>query len=164
MNRPMRRKDRAIGPEECVQILQACQYGVMSSVDPEGQPYGVPLSFTFKDKTVYFHCARDGHKIDNIRANDRVCFTCVGMTRPVYEKNNFSTFFESVVVFGQVREVVDEAEKRQALHDLCLKYLPDYMSEFDAAMHRSGGRTAVYAIDAVQITGKGKSPQGAKIV
>lgn len=164
MHRAMRRKDRAISLEECQKILQACQYGVLATAGPDGQPYGVPLSFTFKDKALYFHCARDGHKLDNIRDNNRVTFTCVGMTRPVYEKNNFTTYFESVIVFGTVREVTDAAERRQALYDLCLKYLPAYMPEFEAAMERSEARTAVYAIEAAAITGKAKSPQGAKIV
>ena len=42
------------------------------------------------------------------------------------------------------------------MHALCLKYLPEAMDNFDAAMTRSDSRTAVYAVHADRITGKAK--------
>ena len=155
-DRPMRRKDRLLCDDECRQLLDVAQYGVMASVSPDGQPYGVPLSFVYKDDKIYFHCAKDGCKIDNIRANDRVSFTCVGQPKPAYEHNNFTTFFESVIAFGRVNLVTDQAERYAAMRELCLKYLPDYMERFEAAMQHSDSRTAVYAIIPERITGKAK--------
>ena len=154
--RPMRRKDRLLCDDDCRQLLDVAQYGVMASVSPDGQPYGVPLSFVYKDDKIYFHCAKDGCKIDNIRANDRVSFTCVGQPKPAYEHNNFTTFFESVIAFGRVNLVTDQAERYAAMRELCLKYLPDYMERFEAAMQHSDSRTAVYAIIPERITGKAK--------
>lgn len=155
-DRPMRRKDRLLCDDGCCQLLQSSQYGIMASVSPAGQPYGVPLSFVFKDGKIYFHCAKDGCKIDNIRANARVSFTCVGEPKPVYERNNFTTYFESVIVLGRVSEVADQDERHAAMYDLCLKYLPDHMDKFDEAMQRSNSRTAVYVILPERITGKAK--------
>ena len=155
-DRPMRRKDRLLCDDDCRQLLHSAQYGVMASVSPDGQPYGVPLSFVYKDNKIYFHCAREGCKIDNIRANARVSFTCVGQPKPVYEHNNFTTYFESVIAFGRVTEIADRDERYTALRELCLKYLPDYMEHFEAAMQRSDSRTAVYAITPERITGKAK--------
>ena len=155
-DRPMRLKDRLLCDDDCRQLLDVAQYGVMASVSPDGQPYGVPLSFVYKDDKIYFHCAKDGCKIDNIRANDRVSFTCVGQPKPAYEHNNFTTFFESVIAFGRVNLVTDQAERYAAMRELCLKYLPDYMERFEAAMQHSDSRTAVYAIIPERITGKAK--------
>ncbi len=160
-DRPMRRKDRLLGDDDSRQLLLTAQYGIMASVSPDGQPYGVPLSFVFKGDKIYFHCARDGRKIDNIHANDRVSFTCVGQPKPAYEHKNFTTYFESVIVFGRVSEIADQDERYAAMHALCLKYLPDYMDNFDEAMQRSNSRTAVYAILPERITGKAKR-EGAK--
>ena len=160
--RPMRRKDRLLCPEDCLNLLHSAPYGVLASVSPDGQPYGVPLSFVFKDNKIYFHCARMGCKIDNIRANDRVSFTCVAEPQAVYERMNFTTYFESVIVFGRVSEITDPDERYASMHALCLKYLPEAMDNFDAAMTRSDSRTAVYAVHADRITGKAKreKPEG----
>ena len=155
-DRPMRRKDRALCAEECLQILRSAEYGVLASVSPTGQPYGVPLSFVFMDNKIYVHCAREGCKIDNIRANDRVSFTCVGKTRPAYAQKNFTTYFESAIVFGQAGEVIDPTERHTAMAELCRKYLPEHTDKFAEAMHRSDARTAVYVITPERITGKAK--------
>jgi hypothetical protein len=155
-DRPMRRKERLLCSEDSLKLLQAARYGVMACASPDGQPYGVPLSFVFKEGKIYIHCAKEGHKIDNIRVNNKVSFTCVSEVQPVYDKNNFTTYFESVIVFGHVREIQDPNERYAAMYDLCFKYLPDYMASFDEAMQRSGSRTSVYAIIPESITGKAK--------
>ena len=78
MNRSMRRKDRQMSQESARELLNHGDYGVLSSVDEEGQPYGVPVNYVYDgEKTIYFHCAREGHKLDNLRSNPRVCFTIV---------------------------------------------------------------------------------------
>jgi hypothetical protein len=39
----MRRKDREISPQAAIEILHAAEYGVLSSVDKNGQPSGQSL-------------------------------------------------------------------------------------------------------------------------
>ena len=155
-DRPMRRKDRLLCDDDCRKLLDVAQYGVMASVSPDGQPYGVPLSFVYKDDKIYFHCAKDGCKIDNIRANDRVSFTCVGQPKPAYEHKNFTTYFESVIAFGHISLVTGQDERYMAMRELCRKYLPDYMEHFEEAMQHSASRTDVYAIIPERVTGKAK--------
>ena len=43
--RNMRRSDRAIEKEEAFQILENGEYGVLSTVGSDNQPYGFPVSF-----------------------------------------------------------------------------------------------------------------------
>ncbi|MET0086358.1 MAG: pyridoxamine 5'-phosphate oxidase family protein [Sedimenticola sp.] len=122
----LRRTDRSIDPEEAEELLHACQYGVMSTVGDDGQPYGVPLSYAYHDGNIYFHCAKIGHKLDNITHNSRVSFTVVGDTKVLPEK--FATEYESVVVFGSASEIEGE-ERHMALVKLLEKYSTGFMAE-----------------------------------
>ena len=66
--RTMRRQDRAIAKEEALRLLEQGEYGVLSTVGPESQPYGVPVSFCVIGDSIYFHSAVEGHKIDALQA------------------------------------------------------------------------------------------------
>ncbi len=155
LEKPMRRKDRQRTPAEGLAILKNGEYGVLATADAAGQPYGVPLSYIVRDGRLYFHCAHEGHKIDNIRANPRACFTVVGRTRPVYDKN-FTTLFESVIVFGELFAVEDEKEKYDLLQALAEKYLPEYMDRAGESINKSLARTAVYGLSMEVVTAKAK--------
>ena len=66
--RPIRRFRQAATEEECLSILQAAQRGILSVMGENGYPYGLPINYTFLDGKIFFHCAREGHKLDAIRA------------------------------------------------------------------------------------------------
>ena len=69
----MRRKDKEIKDKDQIeQIVQDARVCHLALAD-NGQPYVVPLNFGYREKTVYFHSARQGRKIDMLRANPRVC-------------------------------------------------------------------------------------------
>ncbi len=123
LEKPMRRKDRQRDASEARAILKNGEYGVLATADAGGQPYGVPLSYILKDDRIYFHSALEGHKIDNIKLNNKASFTVVGRTKPVYDKN-FTTLYESVIVFGEVAEVTDDEVKYAVLHALCERKVP----------------------------------------
>lgn len=158
MKREMRRKDRLIDLKEAFEILNRCEYGILSTVGSDNIPYGVPLSYIVLDNHIYFHCARVGHKLDNIKHNNKVSFTVVGKTLPALEEDgpNFTTFFESVIIFGSVIEVEEMEEKIHALKVLCEKYLSEHMLHFDKAMEASLKMTNVYKISIDSISGKAK--------
>ncbi|HJL70970.1 MAG TPA: pyridoxamine 5'-phosphate oxidase family protein, partial [Anaerolineales bacterium] len=101
----LRRKDRAITEEEAKALLNKAEYGVLSTVAENGKPYGVPLNFCIVDHSIYFHCAVEGQKIDNIKQNKSVSFCTIGNTEILPDK--FSTKYESVIVSGEVEEVFD---------------------------------------------------------
>lgn len=158
MNHPMRRKDRAISQEECFQILQAGEYCVLASVDSEGMPYATPLSYVFMNGKVYFHAAQEGHKLDNLRAAPRCSLAVIGKTQPVYAKN-FTTYYESVVIFGRVEEIYNPTDKTQILTALANKYLPEHMDKAAKDIAVSLDRTAVCAVHIEKMTGKAKRKQ-----
>ena len=110
----MRRKDRQITEDEAREILAGGEYGILSTVGEDGQPYGTPLSYAVEDNCIWFHCAKVGHKLRNIAHEKKVCFTVVGKTQPVYD-NDYTTRFESAVVFGEALHVEEVGEKIRSL-------------------------------------------------
>ena len=151
----IRRKDRQISLDDCREILKNGEYGILATADGEGQPYAVPLSYIYLDGQIYFHCALDGHKIENLKTNPRISFVVVGFTEPVCDKG-FSTYYESVVIFGSAREVTADDEKRRVLYALSEKYLPDHMDKADGEIDHAFSRTAVWSLEPKIITGKSK--------
>ena len=56
----LRRKDRGIPFEKSKAILEKGEYGVLSTTNRNGTPYGVPLNYSMIDNSIYFHCAVEG--------------------------------------------------------------------------------------------------------
>ena len=117
----MRRKDREItDPVRIDQIIPDCTCCRLAFCD-QGRPYIVPLSFgtAVEDgrRVFYFHGAREGRKIDLIRAGG-----VVGFELDTYYKLNeaeqacgYSARFRSVIGTGTVSFVEGLAEKKAAL-------------------------------------------------
>lgn len=152
MHPQIRRKDREISQEEALAILVAGEYGFLATATPDGQPYCVPLSYVVWDNAVWFHGALDGHKVRNLAANSRACFSVVGSTQPIY-RGDYTTLYESAVVHGNATLVTDLDTKVEALRLLCVKYLPDHMEHFDGAM-KAADRTGLWKLPIESITGK----------
>ena len=60
----MRRKDREMTEEFAYIISDKCEWAVVSMIDPQGLPYCVPLSIVRDESSIYFHCAKDGFKVE----------------------------------------------------------------------------------------------------
>jgi len=153
MERKMRRIDRALSEEETKAILIGGEYGILSTASKDGQPYGVPLSYSYTEKSIYFHCAREGHVIDTVRENDKVSFCVVGKTQVLPEK--LSTKYQSVIVFGSVSEVSGD-EKQKGLLELVKKYSGEFIKEGLRYLENDGGKTRVYKIVIGSMTGKAR--------
>jgi hypothetical protein len=151
--RGLRRKDRAITADEAMAILDKAEYGVLSTVSPDGKPYGVPLNFCISNHCVYFHCAMEGHKIENIETNRFVSFCVVGSCEILPDQ--FGTNYESAIVSGAVEEVFDNA-KQIALEGLLKKYSSDYFEKGLAYIENLKAKTRVFKISIVQLSGKAR--------
>lgn len=149
----MRRKDREINKNRCLQILEQGDFGVLSTVGKDDIPYGVPLNYCLIDKSIYFHSAREGHKISNFEFNPRVSFCVVGENYPLPKK--FSTAYESVIVFGEVQEVFAE-EKIAALYGLITKYAKEYLDRAKKYIQAYEKETRVFKITIKKISGKAR--------
>ncbi|SFL75791.1 pyridoxamine 5'-phosphate oxidase family protein [Halanaerobium salsuginis] len=153
MFREMRRKDRKLTSQEVEEILANGEYGILTTISPDGYPYGVPLSYVFFNKAIYFHSATKGHKLDNIADNNKVSFTVVAKTEVLQAK--FTTKYESVILFGKAVEAPAD-EKEVALLEIIKKYSPDYVEEGIEYIAESGSAARVIKIELQHVTGKAK--------
>ncbi len=151
MFREMRRKKQQTTKEECVQILKTAKRGILAVHGDDGYPYTVPLDFVYEDGRIYFHCAKTGHKMDAVKANDKVSF-CV-LSDGVQEENDWWFHFVSVVAFGRIREITEEEEKNRRLILLAEKYMPSAkMIEED--MKQNAAHASVLELSIEHMTGK----------
>jgi len=97
----------------------------------DNHPYIVPMNFGYEYTdgrlTLYCHCAKEGKKLDIIRANPNVCFEMDSNHKLITGKNacDYTMNYESVIGFGQVSLCDDISAKEHALHLLMQKYSPD---------------------------------------
>jgi nitroimidazol reductase NimA-like FMN-containing flavoprotein (pyridoxamine 5'-phosphate oxidase superfamily) len=120
----MRRKDREItDTRELLEIIKGNKVCRLGMAD-DNRPYVVPLNYGFEfegdDLILYFHCADEGKKIDILKMNPEVCFEMDGEHQLTKGKNNceYGFNFASIIGFGTVNFIEDEAEKVHALQQL----------------------------------------------
>lgn len=149
----LRRKDREINIQQTLELLNSSEYGVLSTVSEDDQPYGVPLNYVYKNKFIYFHCALSGQKIDNLKHNAKVSFCVVGNTKvlPV----EFATEYESAMVFGTASEV-EGAERHNALLWIIEKYSPAFIEEGKLYIAQMEKAVKVFKIEISHISGKAR--------
>lgn len=125
MFRKMRRFKQQISDEECIRILKEEPRGVLSMIGEDGYPYGIPLDHWYneKDGKLYFHGAKEGHKIDAIKACDKVSY-CV-YDQGYRKENDWALNINSVVVFGRIKLVDEEDKAREICTNLCRKFSDD---------------------------------------
>ncbi len=135
----MRRSDRELSRAEAEQILLDGEYGVLSTVSADGQPYGVPMNYAYKDGCIFLHCSSAGGlKTQNLEKNPRACFTVVSATELLPDK--FATRYLSAVCFGTVEILKARDDKREGIECILRKYSPDFVEQglkyIDAAIDR----------------------------
>lgn len=154
MFKGMRRSDREIIGENINSILMEGEFGILATIGENSYPYTTPLSYVYHNEAIYFHCALEGSKLDNIRYNEKVSFCVIGKTKVLQEQ--FSTEYESVIVFGRASEIKGE-EKKEALTAIAVKYSPDFKVEGLQYIDRAIDKTCVVKIEIDRVTGKART-------
>ena len=150
MFRPMRRFKQQLSENECKEILNKSKSGVLAVIGDDGYPYAVPLSYVYLNNKIYFHSAKEGHKVDAIAINDKVSFCVVAKDDVVPEE--LTTYFKSVIIFGKAKKLEGD-ELRNTAIQLGLKYYNNdnaVKKEVEAALNRM----LCYEINIEHISGK----------
>ncbi len=147
----MRRGRQLLSEDDTRNILLNSSNGIISLVDPDGYPYGVPVSFAYDGRShIYIHSAVSGYKIDCIASDPRCSFCVVGQDRIIPDK--FTSYFRSVIVRGKLKFVSDPDEIMKGLLLLCEKYSPGISPESEIS--KCIGHVAVIRLDIESMTGK----------
>ena len=125
MFRKMRRFKQQLENRENIEVLKQEPRGVLSVLGEDGYPYGIPMDHWYDEKTgnIYFHGAKEGHKIDAIKACDKVSY-CV-YDKGYRKDGEWALNIRSVVVFGRIRPVEDVEKVKEICENLCLKFTDD---------------------------------------
>lgn len=150
--REMRRKRQQLSDEDSYAILQKATSGTLALLGDGGYPYAVPISYVFSEGKLYFHSALSGHKVDAIRSCDRASFCVVAQddVKPAM----YTTFFRSVIAFGRIHIVDDEAEKLAAARLLGNRYNPHQDEALQKELENGLARMLVIRLDIEHLTGK----------
>ena len=152
MFREMRRSKQRLPREVAVEILERNTSGVLALSGDEGYPYAVPMSYVYADGKIYFHSAKNGHKIDAIQRNEKASFCVIDQDQIVPEK--YTTFFRSAIVFGRLRLVEDMEEMRRIAAALAMKYSADFKEGIPKEINASIRNMAVLELTIDHITAK----------
>lgn len=93
MFKEMRKVEKALGHVDVSNLLLKTKYGILSVIQDNKYPYGIPLNFAYNKDNIYFLSEKEGHKKDSINNNDKISFTVVSG-----EDEN-----ESVILFGRAK-------------------------------------------------------------
>ena len=154
MFREMKRKERQLSAELTEKILNKCTNGVLSVIGDDGYPYGVPVSYAYSDGKIFFHCAKEGHKVDAIKNNPKVSFTVIAQDDVIPEK--YGTDFASVIAFGKASFVEDPEEMLRSHISIIEKYSSEYYDGGIEYFNKAKTAMRMVKIDIEHITGKGK--------
>lgn len=154
----MRRKDREVNDiSDIITIIDKCDVMRVAFVDGI-MPYIVPLNFGYhlnekSELLFYFHCAKEGRKLEIIKTNNQVCFETDCSYELIRDLNacNWTARYESVVGNGRLEVVIDEDEKQFGMARIMEKYGFEGAPEFTPAVF---ARTLILRLAVSQVTGK----------
>ena len=149
----MRRNVQQLSQEESEAVLLRGTAGVLALAGDKAFPYAVPISYVYDGEHIYFHSATEGHKIDAIERNPNASFAVIDRDEVIPEK--YTTAFRSVIVFGSISIIEDDAEKLAAIRKLALKYAPDNTEQQHAAeIDGAWSRFCMLEMSIAHMTGK----------
>lgn len=153
MFRPIRRKKKEISIEAAKALLRNERRGVLAVNGDEGYPYAIPINFVYDEvaNQIYFHGAPVGHKLESIKACDKVCFTVYG--NESIKEEAWAPFVQSTVVFGRCHLVENYEEAMALVKQMALKYYPNE-ELVDEEIAVSGKAVQMFVIEIEHLSGK----------
>lgn len=153
MFRTIRKKKNEIGIEASKKLLHNARRGVLAVNGDDNYPYAIPVNYLYDEENqkIYFHGSRAGHKVDAIKACDKVCFTVVG--NETVKEESWAPFLQSVVIFGRCHLITDQPTAMVLLKRFAMKFYPDERM-VDDEISIAGRAVQMYEIEIEHLSGK----------
>jgi uncharacterized protein len=152
----MRRNEREISDiqeiEEIISKAETCRIAFADN----NMPYIVALNFGYSKESgnkLFFHCAKEGKKLDMIRKNNFVCFQ-MDIEHQLYTGINgcdWGMKYRSVLGFGNISVVTGIKERKAGLDCIMSHYGGKNDYSYD---DRVLNRTNVLCLEIKEMTGK----------
>jgi nitroimidazol reductase NimA-like FMN-containing flavoprotein (pyridoxamine 5'-phosphate oxidase superfamily) len=97
------------------------------------RPYIIPVNYGYHDGFLYIHSAPEGKKIDLLCQNPELCFEVEDPVEITKGERacDWSTRYRSVVGYGRVEILSDDAGKQQGLEVIMAQHGAPDLIEFD---------------------------------
>ena len=153
MFRKIRRTKSEISVEEAKILLKNNKRAAFSVNGDNGYPFTIPINFYYdeNENKIYFHSAKSGHKIDSIKASNKVCFTT--WDDGYLDEGDWAYHVSSCVVYGRAILVEDRKIIEEKVRTLAMKYYPT-TKEVEQEIQKSSDRVQLVAIEIEHISGK----------
>lgn len=140
---------------DVLNVLDKCQT-IRLGLSDEKFPYVVPLSFGWEKADgkiyVYFHCAKEGKKINLIAKNNAVCLEADMLDGYVKTERGVTADYKSVIAFGYAERIFGA----EAEHGIELLLNHCGITGYSAKDCVLTDAVAVYRITVEKITGKSR--------
>ena len=150
--REMRRKRQQLTDADSIAVLQKATSGTLALLGDNDYPYAVPISYVYDNGKLYFHSAMAGHKVDAIRRCNKASF-CV-IEKDDVRPEKYTTYFRSVIAFGRIEIVEDEAEKRTIMHMMGNRFNPNHDDALQKELESGLAHMLAIRMDIEHLTGK----------
>ena len=153
MFRPIRKKKNEIDVNVAQALLQNSRRGVLAVNGDDGYPYAIPVNYFYdtENQKIYFHGARAGHKVDALKACDKICFTVYGNEQ--IKEEAWAPFMQSVVVFGRCHLLEAGPKATALLKGFAMKYYPNEQLA-DEEIEHAGKAVQMFEIEIEHLSGK----------
>lgn len=131
----MRRKEFNIAeqyPEDVEQFLHNSSYGFLALQDDKLYPTVVPLNYVYYEGAIYFHGSKAGEKVKALKSQKNVTFAIAEEMAiiPSYVSDEYlacpaTSYFKSVIIYGEAVIVDDYNEKCEVLQAFMEKLQPE---------------------------------------
>jgi len=152
----MRKSNKEIKDQEVIrELLETAHVGRLGTVAADGYPMVKPLNFAYSNGKIYFHSAKEGEKIEDIRRDNRVCFEVdlpIAFVKGTDNPCSAEYLYRSVIIKGRAHIVEDAQEKAFGLRLLMEKYQPE--AGYGEFPEGKLAITSVVRIDVEEINGK----------
>ncbi len=151
--RAMRRQKQAVSREDCIRLLENETRGVLAVIGDGGYPYCVPINHYYDPESgrIYFHGGRIGHRVDAVKANDKVCYTV--FDKGFLKEGDWALNVTSVVIFGRMSIVGDFDRAVELCRRLSYKFTDDE-SYINDEIEKCAKATLVMELTIEHMTGK----------
>ena len=153
MFRDVARAKQKLPQEECVEILKQQPRGVLSVLGDDDYPYGMPMNHWYceQDGKLYFHSGVKGHRSDAMKRCDKASF-CV-YDEGYRREGEWALNIRSVIVFGRLEVVEDEAAALEFIRRLSAKFTDD-TDYVEREIREAMDHTLVFTLTPEHMTGK----------
>ena len=153
MFRKMRRFKQELSKEDTIKIFENGSYGTLAVLGDDDYPYAVPISYVYGNGKLYFHCAKQGHKLDAVQNNAKASFCVVSQDKVIPER--LTTIYESAIAFGRARVIDDDTGMRKALECVAQKYSSVNSEESNKdAIEKHWSEVCIIALEIEHMSGK----------